>query len=409
MLLAASAVVIGQVAPAATGPGSIPLSGSLHYSVRYSQTAMFGNLEGDRQSGTVSGDADYANTNARRPFTMAYGGGYSFHISGPSYANGLSQHLTLSQGIVERKWSASVNDNLSYLPQSPIGGFSGIAGAGDLTGSSGSSTTSDQTILTVNTRTLDNAAMGTFERRINHATSFSAGGGYTLMKYPDGNGMDTSTETAHAGINQRLNARNSLSGQYSYSNYTSTSTGTTSGATFKTQAGTGSFQRTWTRALSTSVSSGPQWTSSSDSAVVPSTTRLTVSASATYAFHTSSASLSFNRGTTGGNGVLPGGQTQSVAANYAYSRKIGRDVYLGLTSTLTHMSMAEQLGNLVTNSGSVSTQATRRLGRYANIFASYSAVDQSSSTALAANVLSGLNQTISFGIGYSPRETHLRP
>ena len=53
-------------------------------------------------------------------------------------------------------------------------------------------------------------------------------------------------------------------------------------------------------------------------------------------------------------------------------------------------------------------QATRRLGRHFRAFANYTAIDQSSSSALPANTLSELVQVIGFGIGYSPRETHLR-
>jgi hypothetical protein len=67
-------------------------------------------------------------------------------------------------------------------------------------------------------------------------------------------------------------------------------------------------------------------------------------------------------------------------------------------------------------------QATRKLGRYFSAFASYTAIDQSTnlqineqitgggttlSNSSNANILSGLYQVISFGIGYSPREKHL--
>jgi hypothetical protein len=405
ILLCALAVAHGQVAPAATGPGTLPLSGTLHYSVRYSQMAAFRGSEGDQQSGTVSGDATYANISTRYPFTLAYGGGYDFSIAGAAYGNGLFQHLTLSQGIVGRRWSATLSDNVSLTPQSPDGGFSGVAGTGDLTGSSGTGTSPSSTVLTVNTRMLNNSTTGNFQRRINYALSFNAGGSYQILRYLDGNGIDTTTEMGDAGLSWRLDARNSLTSQYSYSHYTDPGIG----LTFESNTATVGFQRKWTRHLSSIASAGPQWTNTSDSAVVPSSTRLSVSASANYQFRTSNAGLSYTRGSAGSTGVTPGGQTESLSANYSYSRKIGRDVNLGLVATYMHMTTADQLIDLTTDSGTVSAQATRRLGRYANIFASYSAMDQSSNNALPSNALNQLNQTISFGIGYSPRETHLRP
>jgi membrane peptidoglycan carboxypeptidase len=62
-------------------------------------------------------------------------------------------------------------------------------------------------------------------------------------------------------------------------------------------------------------------------------------------------------------------------------------------------------------------QATRKLGRYFNVFVNYTAIDQSSNLQTAVpntplsyntNILNGLNQVMSFGIGYSPREMRFR-
>jgi hypothetical protein len=53
-------------------------------------------------------------------------------------------------------------------------------------------------------------------------------------------------------------------------------------------------------------------------------------------------------------------------------------------------------------------QATRQLGRYLSVFASYSAIDQSTNLPASTNALNYLTQMIGFGIGYSPREKRLR-
>src|ERR1035438_5965488 len=93
-----------QVVPEATGRSGLPVSGSMHYTVRYGQSAEFGGGLGNWQTANVSGDLDYANGKTRRPFSMTYGGGYTWTISGPTYTTGLFQHLLLSQGFVYRKW-----------------------------------------------------------------------------------------------------------------------------------------------------------------------------------------------------------------------------------------------------------------------------------------------------------------
>jgi hypothetical protein len=62
----------------------------------------------------------------------------------------------------------------------------------------------------------------------------------------------------------------------------------------------------------------------------------------------------------------------------------------------------------VTNGEYGGVAATRQLGRYISVFANYTAIQQSSSSVLTANAISGLSQVIGFGIGYSPREIHFR-
>jgi hypothetical protein len=52
--------------------------------------------------------------------------------------------------------------------------------------------------------------------------------------------------------------------------------------------------------------------------------------------------------------------------------------------------------------------ATQRWGRYLVVSASYTAIQQSSSSILPSTAISGLSQVVSFGLGYSPREIRFR-
>jgi hypothetical protein len=62
----------------------------------------------------------------------------------------------------------------------------------------------------------------------------------------------------------------------------------------------------------------------------------------------------------------------------------------------------------VTNGKYGGAAATQRLGRYITVFANYTAIQQSSSSALPSNAINGLSHVIGFGIGYTPRELHFK-
>ena len=133
MVFILGAAAQAQVAPATTGPAGFPVSGTLRYDLRYTQTAQFyGGPQGDSQSSIVSGDLAYANSSHKRPFALMYSGGDMWNITGGSGETGVFQHLSASQGIVGRKWTLNFSDNVGYMPQAPTTGFSGIPGVGDL-------------------------------------------------------------------------------------------------------------------------------------------------------------------------------------------------------------------------------------------------------------------------------------
>jgi hypothetical protein len=442
------AVTRAQVAPAAkgqaspVGPLGLPVNGTLYYDLRYAETTQFGGGRDGQQMSIVSGDASYANVSKRLPFSMQYGGGYGFDWAGSPSAGNVFQHLSLSQGMVGRKWNLTASDNVSYSFQTPTIGFSGVPGTGEPIGGSGTITTPDQTVLALNTRTIDNMTTVGFGQRLNYAMSLNLGVTFGQMDFIDGNGENMNTLSANAGITRRLNARNSTSAQYSFSrfNYGANISGAPSTTQISfSQANSAqiSFSRQWNRQITTSASAGPQWISSSNSAVVPSSTRFSANASASDTFRFGTASLTYSHGTTGGSGYTLGAESDVFMANFGRSFSFGKNLTLSMNGSYmrTASLIAAEFGfacsinnaayiclvplnyKPVTNAGFGGIQATRKLGRYFNAFAGYTAIDQSSTmqasvpnTPLGSNatILNGLNQVISFGIGYSPREKHLR-
>jgi len=386
-----------QVAPAATAG-----TAELHYSVRYAQDAVFlgGNL-GDSQNAILSGNLEYMNGGERLPFTLAYGGGYSWNIAGTSYGDGLFENLLLSQGIVGRNCSIQASDNVSYRKEAPTTGFSGVPGTGEPISGPNPPPPSGETILTFNTRVVNNVVSGEFDHSLNYATTLSVGGNSELLRYPDGNAVDTNAEMAYASLTGRLNARNSLSGQYLFTDYSYPGNNLALPiSSLVTNTALFGYQREWNRRITTNASIGPEWVESSNSAIVPASTRVSGSAKVDDQFRFGSASLNYSHAASGGGGFLAGAEVDSVSAGF--SREFERKLTIELTGGYRRNSALGNKGEINGKFGAA--MATMRLSSKFTAFASYTAMDQSSSYSLPANALSRLQQVISFGIGYSPRE-----
>ncbi len=442
MLFLASAAMRAQVLPAAVGTADsgsftrLPVSGSLRTDLRYSETSQIGGVEGGRQQSYLSGDASYTDISKRFPFTMQYGGGYGWAWAGPNNTGNVFQHLSLSQGFAERTWSLSASDNVSYSFETPTTGFSGVPGTGEPIGGTGSTTSTDQTILTVNTRMLDNMTTLSASRRLSRSTSLSVGGAAGQMYFIDGNGLNTDTLTANAGVSRRLDAHNSVTGTYAFSrfNYGGGVTSTAGALHFndsQTESAQIGFSRQWNAKITTSASIGPQWISSSGATVQSSSISYMASASASDSFKFGTAGLFYSHGVNGGAGYMLGAESDSVGANF--SRGFGKKLVVGATGSYMRTSalIAEELvynaqGVLylvplnvtpTTNARYGGVQATRTLGRYFSAFANYTVVDQTMNTQVAVpnsplgyttNVLNGLTQVIGFGISYSPRDKRFK-
>jgi len=398
ILFIISASARAQVVPAATGPTGPPVSGSLHYSLNYSQTARFyGGTQGASQTCGTTGEVTFINAKAR-PFALTYSGGDMWTISGAGGESGVYQHLLVSQGFAGRSWTFNLNDNVSYMPQAPTIGFSGIPGVGNLPGAPGAPT---QPILTLNTRSVNNITGANFTHRLNHATSLSINSSYGILRFPDNNGLETNSLQTGLQIVRRLNALNSISGQYAFSRFSY------SGSTISmgTQSAMFGYQRTWSRRLTTNISAGPEWVQGSSN-YIPSSTDLTVSASAIYDARSMSAMLGYSQAASGGAGVATQVGVHTKTINAALTRQQGKNLTVSISGAYMRTQGLQQAG--VTNGKFGGVSATRRWGRYIVVFANYTAIQQSSSSALPTNAISGLSQVIGFGLGYSPREMRFR-
>jgi hypothetical protein len=393
-LITACVAAHAQAVPQATAGPAI-----LQYALRYSQSGAFQSENQTSWQANASAEVNYANGIKRFPFNLNYGGGYTRNLAGPSIATGLFQRLLISQGYVGTRWNILASDSVYYLPQSPTMGFSGIPGTGEPIGGPGSTPPSSLPILTVNTRIVNNVAMGEIGLSLNNTTTLSVGGTSQNLRFLDGNGQDTDAPTANVGITRRLDARNSLAGQYSYSRFSYGD----SNFTLEINNALIDYHRAWTRHLNTDASVGPQWIKGAGSAAQPSSTKFSASAAVNYQFRFGSTNLSYNHQTNSGAGFLLG--TTVDSANAGYSREFGKNFSIGISGSYTRSTGLTNNEIISGKFGGV--QATRRMGRYLSVFANYTAIDQSSSSSsLPVNILNQLDQVVAFGIGYTPRATH---
>lgn len=430
LLFAAAVPLEAQVVPEATSPRTIPINGNLSYSARYSQTDDTYPGGHGGQVAVLSGDFSYSTNSERKPFTVTFGGGDSWIISGTPYNTGPYENLALSQGLVGEHWSIQLSDNVNYRTGAPVVGFAGVPGTGEPI--TGPTPPTNETILTLNASVVDNDANVEYNYKLNAFSTVSAGGGYTVMNYPNGNGIDIDSVLANLEWTQRLNARNTLLGQYAYDHFSYPN----ADSSFDLNTPTVQWQHTWTRTINSNISVGPQWLSSSGSSStgtgqtgigpVQSSTGVSIDASVADNTRMGGATLAYQRGANGGGGYLYGGKIENVNAtfNHQFGRQVESQFTLEFTGGYRHTSslisptanggtggsaLGAYTGDISSDYGSV--QATRALGRYFSVNASFTATEQSlqsQNTPVTGNALNGLWRVISFGFGYTPQPIHLR-
>lgn len=431
LIAATASVACGQTAPTqaapagsmspTVGPGLPAIDGIFHYALSASELFQTGRGSGLGYSTALSGDAAYSSRSVVRPFSMTYSGGV---LLGNQYGNGATvfQNLAVSQGLVKGLWIFGISDSVSYLPQSPTLGLSGIPGLGDL-GSQpiqGPSSGPAGGVLTNNATNVSNSLSGQIERQLTPLTSISGIGSWSILRFPRGNGLENTQIMAEGGLNHRIDVRDTVSGNVTYSTF---SYGSGIDLTIQTHGVNGVFQRVLSRLLTVSISAGPMWISSNNNALVPSNLTVATDLSLSYARKFTTASISYSRGVNGGSGVQPGALSDSVSASVA--RTYGRDWMTSFAGNYTHSgglvqnsALASLPGGLpaaaflyaggTTNLAYGGFQVSRRLSNSLSAFASYNLQHQSIDSSLfLQNAYSGFNQTFGIGISFSPRSMRL--
>jgi hypothetical protein len=415
LALAVGSVAAAQAPPLATPPSfgfSLPsVEGTLTYSLSASESFLTGyQANGFATTTSLSGSLGYLSSSPDKPFSLVYSGGY-LYSSGQGYPGSTTfQNLAASQVVTTKNWNFVIDDGVSYLPQSPTTGLSGIPGVGDIgVISVPIGDEPSQSILTNYVTRLGNGLNGGATRKINASWSVNSSASWQILHFFGNEGINSSVETGSVGPTYRIDARSSASANVNYS-YTSD---TFLGASypFEAEGVTVQYQRQVSRFFTVAFTGGPQRTSGSGStsSLLPSSITGIGSATLSYSRRTTSANISFARATNSGSGVLYGALTDTLVGSVR--QQFSRNWQGALTASY---SKSTALANIAgTDEDYDSTygggQVSRRLGRSLSGYLSYTAVSQSGNNrgVVHAGAYNGLSQIFAVGITYSPSATHL--
>jgi hypothetical protein len=393
VLLAVPAAVCftlhAQVAPAGTGVAT-----NFGYVLRYAQTGHFSESLQNWQTATPSGEVNVRNGRRKSPFVLIYAGGYTWTMTGPSqYSTGFFQRLSLHQVLSGGRWKARLGNDVSYRPEAPLTGFSGIPGTGEPIGEP--SPPPGQSILTLGTHALDNLATGELTRALSPVYSVTVGVNYDLLFFPDSNGLDTNHLFTHTELARQIGRRSSVFGEYIFNRFSYPGVNLTTNANV-VMAG---YEHAFSRRFHANLAGGPGWVTSSNNTVVPDSTMVNANAGLDYQMPGGSAFVRYSRSTSGGSGYLLGELNDIVDAGY--SRMFAQTFTFEVVGGYRRIQPLNKSAIIQSEMGAV--QGSWRFGPHLSGFANFTMIGQASAGPLPPNAVSGLLENISFGIAYSMR------
>jgi hypothetical protein len=406
-----TAAAVSNTMPTPDFGFNLPTSlGTLSYSLTAAESMRAGYQNNSIYASTSGGgNLAYLSKNETNPFSMVYAGGFIHSDTPGEGENETYQDLAFSQVIRTKAWVYVFSDALSYLPESPTTGLSGVAGVGDVGVTPVQGIGPGQDILTDYGRRIGNGLDGSATWQVTGRTDLQGSGSWRILRFLGDTtpGINTTQYSATFGPNYKINVLNSVGASAFYSRQ---SYPEYAGAIIESEGVTFSFNRTWSRSISTSVGVGPETTHGEGFGTFPSRLNVSANASVTYAGRRIGGMLSYSRGVNGGSGVIPGAFSDRVM--FGAEHPIGRAWSLGLDGSYARSVGLFANSGVKTDAQSVygGVQLSRRLTESLSCFGSYTGIHQSisgfNSVPGAAQPFSGLNNTASVGITFSPAPLH---
>jgi hypothetical protein len=351
---------------------------------------------------------------SRAQLAVNYSGGAS--LSSDS-AQGNSQFQQL--GLVERfdwgRWQVSFLDQFSYLPETQFGfgagtalSLPGIGGplAPPLPGLD-SSYVPNQSVFTTFGSRYSNSFAAQAAYTVSPRGSITVAGTYGILRFIEAGNIESNNANFSAGYDYVLTKADTLGVQYRFSGYRYIG----NPQAIDDQVVQFMYGRKITGRMALRLFGGPD-VATFRVPVNSLTNRVSGSggASLTYALNRSSMALTFNRGISGGSGVLAGANTNQL--QFSLDRQLSREWSASLNLGYSRNgSVVSAPSSQAYNSWYVGGGLSRPFGRNANFTIGYTAQIQTSNQAVCAAGTCGTNFTvhqITLGLQWHARPFVLR-
>jgi hypothetical protein len=342
------------------------------------------------------------------------GGGliYSHH----SELNSTMHQFGITETYQGRRWSLLLDDRATYLPESPFGyggfGYSGSLGL-SLGGALGSNLTSlnpafnpVSSLLTGRGSRILNTVSTQVSYRTGPHSTITFAGSYGILHFRVPGFSNSRNSFLQAGFSHSLTPYDQVGISYGFS-------------LFQYPGGVSTFQnhylnltygRRITGRMSASFGAGTQ-VSVFQTAVAGSTTPLswTANSSVNYSARKTNFSLSYNRYTTNGGGILRGATTDyiSLGLSRVLSRNWSGSLNPGLARNRSLQQTTSASAATKYDSASMSASLSRRLGPFMTMFFSYNFQTQRTTAVSCSMGNCGttlLRHLVDIGFDWHPRE-----
>jgi len=343
--------------------------------------------------------------------TLNYTGGGTFSTD-QSQGNSYFHQLEMIQAFTWRRWQLSLMDQFSYLPQAQFGfgsssglALPGVAGslAPSLPGLQTSYQPSQSIFAAVGSR-YSNATTGQLDYEVSPRGSLTWTASYGLLRFVQQGVIDSNDAIFGMGYNYALTKSDTIGIVYRYSTYEYLD----NPQAIHDHVSELAYSKKITGRLALQLFAGPEFVMFR---VHPPgvTDRTTVAGGATvkHALPTTTLSVSYNHGVSGGSGVFSGANTDSVTGSI--TRQLSRvwhgNVSFGYARNSSLTSVLAPLAPIY-HSYFAGAGIDRPLGRTANVSTSYTAEIQDAAEAGCTSLI--CNSYVQHQISVS-LQWHARP
>jgi len=367
---------------------------------------------------SITAGLDLHRTSENTDLSLTYLGGGLFS-NNSSIGNTVTQEFELGDRLTFRRWTVSLLEQATYIPEAGFGytGLGGLSGFGAGLGLQ-NGFVPDESILTARGQRVANSSIAQADFFVTRRSSFTFLGGYSLLHFFDNDLLDYHDVMFQGGYNYQLNRQDTLALLYNFSalRYPGFN------QLINDNRVNASYGRRVTGRLAFQVAAGPEivffqvpisggsaGSGGTTSGSTPGTTKVywSLNTSLTYQFRRTGVALSYAHGVNGGSGVLAGAEGDLVTgtASRVISRSLNGGLQFGysrnsgLTTTSTP---SNQVYSYWFGGGNLSHPWGRRL----NLFVNYELEYQNSNSSFCVGQTCGnsfVRHLISIGLGWRDR------